>query len=207
MATARGHALALVAGLVVSLAPCSCKGHRTETAPVAPAADTERGWSDPVPVGDEFEPLAHYRARLEADHLVIEVRHTKGWHSYAMDNEVRAAEKLQDVESLGIEEPTSFAVEGAHVASGWWQTPPEDLSDEKIQWYTWGFNGKAVFVARIGDFGSDPIVIGIFGQICNAETCRSVDVRIRVDPARNRITSPPDLGKLIRVRVPQAKNE
>ena len=56
-----------------------------------------------------------------------------GWHSYAIDNEVRAAARLAGAESLGVEMPTSFEVQGATVVGTWLQTPPEDLSDRELE--------------------------------------------------------------------------
>ncbi|MAF66385.1 MAG: hypothetical protein CMJ84_12100 [Planctomycetes bacterium] len=155
------------------------------------------GWTDPVAVGDELEPVVSYRARIQPEYLVIEAEHLPGWHSYAMDNVERAAAKLAGAESLGIELPTSFEVQGATVVGTWLQTPPEDLSDLEIQWFTWGFNGTATFAAKLEDVGEDPVVIAIRGQACNAEGCRDVDVQLRLDPETNRALTALDVGALI----------
>ena len=41
---------------------------------------------------DDMHALS-YRARVEGDWLVVEATHEPGWHTYAMDNVVRAREK------------------------------------------------------------------------------------------------------------------
>lgn len=169
----------------------------TSAAAGAESANPEAGWTEPVPVGDEFEPCVSYRARIEGEYLVIEAKHRTGWHSYALDNEVRAAAKLAGAESLGVELPTSFKVQGATVVGTWLQTPPEDLSDTEIQWYTFGFNGTAVFAAKLKDVGTKPVGIAVRGQVCDANGCRDVDLELRLDPAANRIQHAPDIGALI----------
>ncbi len=163
----------------------------------AEAANPAAGWSQPVAAGDEFAPCVTYRARIQGDYLVIEAKHDAGWHSYAIDNEVRAKKKLVGAKSLGVELPTSITVKGATVVGAWLQTPPEDFSDAEIQWYTWGFNGMATFAAKLHDVGTKPVVITIRGQVCDANTCRDVDVELPLDPVANRTAHALDVSALI----------
>ena len=146
------------------------------------SVDPESGWSTPVVVGRELENCVSYRARIQGEYLVVEASHGSGWHTYALDNEIRAEEMLAGQESLGVELPTSFEVRGAKVVGPWLQTEPEDLSEVDIQWYTFGFSDTATFAAKIQDVGTTPIVIGVRGQVCNADICRDIEIDVRLDP-------------------------
>ncbi len=184
---------AIVIGITLSFAACSLGSD---------VADSDTGWSLPVAAGDELEPRVSYRARIQGEYLVIEAEHDVGWHSYAIDNEVRAAARLAGAESLGIELPTSFEVQGATVVGTWLQTPPEDLSDQEIQWFTWGFNGTATFAAKLQDVGTKPVVVVVRGQVCDANACRDVDVELRLDPVTNRTPHALDVSTLIPAQKP-----
>ena len=164
------------------------------------SAHREAGWSPPIAAGDEFEPLVAYRARMQGDYLVIEAKHDPGWHSYAIDNEVRAAAKLAGAESLGVELPTSFVVRGATVVGAWLQTPPEDFSDQEIQWFTWGFSNTATFAAKLQGVEAAPVVIAVRGQVCDADTCRDVDLELQFDPATHQTSQALDLTTLVPVQ-------
>jgi hypothetical protein len=166
----------------------------------AAAEDYGSGWSQAVEVNLEFDPCVTYRARIQGEYLVVEAQHGAGWHTYSLDNEVRAAEKLAGAESLGIELPTSFTVEGADVAGPWLQNEPEDLSDPEIQWFTWGFSGTTTFAAKIQNVGPAPLVIAIRGQVCNAETCRDIDIEVLLDPTTNRSSRALELDDLVPIR-------
>ena len=53
------------------------------------------------PTGQEWTAIAGNPATLQP-----------GWHTFAMDNERRAAEKLAGKTSLGIDQPTQIKVSG-----------------------------------------------------------------------------------------------
>ena len=57
---------------------------------VAKAAD----WTEPLDIRYDTKKCVSYRARLNGDFLVIQATHEPGWHTIAMDNTRRAAEKL-----------------------------------------------------------------------------------------------------------------
>ena len=95
--------------------------------PVAFADWTE--WSE---VKMRRDPVVAYRAALSGENLVIEVRHSEGWHTYALDNVERARER-SGKETPETELPTRIAVEGGlRVAGPWLQTNPKDLSQTDI---------------------------------------------------------------------------
>ncbi len=195
------RALAMMAlGMTLSFPGCSLgpeRGTAQDADADAEPLNPEAGWSEFVQVGGEFEPCVSYRARIQGEYLVIEAKHRSGWHSYALDNKVRAAARLAGASSLGVELPTSFEVQGATVVGTWLQTPPEDLSDTEIQWYTFGFNGTAMFAAKLKHVGTEPVVIAVRGQVCDANSCRDVDAELRLDPASHRTTQALDTSKLI----------
>ena len=116
-----------------------------------------------------------YRARVEGEWLVVEVHHEPGWHTYAMDNLIRAREKTgkKDPES---ELPTVITPgEGLTVDGVWRQSPPVDLSTPDIGWYTWGFEDRAFFAARINGDATLPTSVTIDGQACTDSLCAWVE--------------------------------
>lgn len=101
-----------------------------------------------------------------------------------MDNELRASEKLAGRASLGIEQGIRVEIEsGGKLAGPWFQTPPRDLSNPEIRWFTWGFDGTATFARRLERDGDAPVAIKVGGQACNGETCRAIDIRLAVPVA------------------------
>ena len=82
--------------------------------------------------------------------LVIQATHEAGWHTFAMDNKLRAQEKLAGKRSLGIDGPTEIAVtQGLELAGPWHQSVPKEFSKPELRWYSWGFEGQ-VFVCGQG---------------------------------------------------------
>jgi hypothetical protein len=136
-------------------------------------------WSAPVDVLHELKPCVTYRARLNGDVLVIQASLQPGWHTFAMDNERRAAEKLAGKPSLGIDQPTKIKFEGGlELASTWSQTAPKDFSKPELRWYSWGFEQQALFTAKVRRSGPGPARIDIRGQACTETTCKNVDVSL-----------------------------
>src|SRR5262245_56374790 len=86
-------------------------------------------WSAPADVQHDFKTVVSYRAMLNGDTLVVEARLEPGWHTFAMDNQRRADEKLAGKMSLGIDRATEIRLDaGFEATGGWMQTPPKDFS-------------------------------------------------------------------------------
>ncbi|MBK5295050.1 MAG: hypothetical protein JJE04_25660 [Acidobacteriia bacterium] len=161
-------------------------------------------WTEPVHVRQELKPVVSYRARWDGAYLIVQATHDDGFHTYAMDNVKRAEEKLAGKQSLGIDSPTQINVsDGLLVEGGWQQTPPKDLSKPELRWYTWGYDGPAVFVAKARRTGAGPARIAIRGQACTDTTCKNIDVTISLplpEPGATPVASDIDLKSLIPVR-------
>jgi hypothetical protein len=159
-------------------------------------------WSAPVDVLHELKPCVTYRAKLNADVLVIEAALQPGWHTFAMDNERRAAEKLAGKPSLGIDQPTRIKFEGGlELAGVWYQLPPKDFSKPELRWYSWGFEQQALFTAKIRRSGPGPARIEIRGQACTETTCKNIDVSLTLPASEpNKQVSTIDVMTLVPVR-------
>ena len=158
-------------------------------------------WGEPVEVRYDTTLCVTYRARLAGDYLLVEASHEPGWHTNAMDNKVRVAEKLAGKPALGIDAPTEItASEGLQVTGPWYQPAPRDMSRPELRMFTWGFDGQALFAARVRRTGSGAARITVRGQACTESLCKQIDVAVPVPPNRAR-TAPPDLSKLVRVRA------
>lgn len=161
------------------------------------AADGDRGWSDPVAVTLGSETCVTYRAAWRGDWLIIRADHQKGWHSYALDNQVRVDEQLAGRPALGVEAPTEIEVGGAELTGTWRQTPPHDLSKPELRWYRFGFSGRAYFAVQLAPgigshaAGAEPLQIGIRGQVCDERRCQRVDVQLTVSPTAEPIDCQP----------------
>lgn len=120
-----------------------------------------------------------YQAALEGDYLVVRAAIEPGWHTFAMDNERRAKEKLAGKMSLGIDRQTEIALTGGLAAAGgWYQTPPKDFSKPELRWFSWGFEKEAVFAVKVHRAGAAPAKIQIRGQACTETTCKNIDVEL-----------------------------
>ena len=138
-------------------------------------------WTEPVAVGLGDEQAVSYRAKLDGDYLVVEATQTAGWHTYAMDNERRAAEALAGKKSLGIDAPTQIAVRGSLAVVGpWKQTEPHDYSRPAMRWYTWGYDDPALFAAKVTKTGAGAGEIAIRGQACDEKRCKNIDITLTV---------------------------
>lgn len=115
-----------------------------------------------------------YRARVEGDWLVVEATHEPGWHTYAMDNVIRAREKTGK-ERPETELPTVITpLDGITLEGAWRQSAPLDLSTPDIRWYTWGFEGTSYFVIRVHEV-TLPSTVQVDGQACTKDRCAMVD--------------------------------
>ena len=159
-------------------------------------------WTAPVHVLHEFKPCVTYRAKLDGEYLVVQATIQPGWHSFAIDNERRAAEKLAGKSSLGIDQPTILKVQnGLEVAGPWHQTPPRDFSKPELRWYSWGFEQQATFASKVRHTGAGPVEIDIRGQACSDKTCKNIDVSLSMPlPAPAEATTTVDLKALVQTR-------
>lgn len=115
-----------------------------------------------------------YHARVEGDWLIVEATHEPGWHTYSMDNVKRAREKSGKAQPE-TELPTVITPQGGVTVRGEWrQSPPVDLSTPEIRWYTWGFEGRSYFAARVSE-ATLPASVLIDGQACTASLCAMVE--------------------------------
>ena len=158
------------------------------------------GWSPLVEARRRNLKVASYRAKLAGDTLLVEVTHEPGWHTYALDNLERAKKKAGEP-PLGIEKSTQIELSGGlRTAGKWRQSPPKDLSQPEIQWFTWGFEGTALFAVKIRRSGkAKEAVITINGQACKETTCAMIndlEIRLPLDAAGSEKTSF-DLSSLI----------
>ena len=151
----------------VGLAFATNLGLQTVTTGQSPDSAAEVVW-----MGDEV--AVTYAARIEGDWLVVETRHEPGWHTYAMDNPARAA-AASGREAPDTELPTRITPSSELVLTGpWRQSDPLDLSDPEIRWYTWGFEGRSFFAARVARAGAGASVV-IDAQACTDRLCAMVD--------------------------------
>ncbi len=138
---------------------------------VATASD----WTEPKEVRMRRDKVVSYRAMLAGDTLVIEATHEDGWHSYAMDNRIRARE-ASGKEKPECELPTRIEVSGPlSIVGPWRQSDPADLSNTDIKWYTYGFDGVAYFAATVKREGDGEATVRIHAQACNESKCSMVD--------------------------------
>ncbi len=141
-------------------------------------------WSAPVDVLHELKPCVTYRARFEDNLLVVRAQLQPGWHTFAIDNERRAAEKLAGKRSLGIDQPTRIQLPAnVSLQGSWYQLEPKDFSKPDLRWYSWGFEHEAVFVARVAGAPPSPVQIQMRGQACTESTCKNIDLVISIPPA------------------------
>jgi hypothetical protein len=138
-------------------------------------AQSADNWTPPVEVRKGKLKAVAYQAQLAGDTLLIRAAHEPGWHTYALDNLERAKKKAGEP-PLGIEKNTSIKVSGGLEVTGKWrQSPPKDLSQREINWYTWGFEGVTLFAARVKPAAGGEAVITINGQACKASLCALID--------------------------------
>ena len=148
---------------------------------LAVTADGE-SWSAPAEARDRAGTiLVTCRGRVAAGHLIVELRAKPGWHVYSMDNELRAKEALAGRMSLGVEESTEVVVaDGLRVTGPWFQTEPQDFSQEELRWYSYGFEGTALLVAPVERTGSDVAKVSVRAQACDAASCIRVDAELKI---------------------------
>jgi DsbC/DsbD-like thiol-disulfide interchange protein len=138
-------------------------------------------WSAPAAVMQGSEPLISYRARLAGESLVLEASLLPGWHTFSIDNARRAADKLQGKKPLSQDIPTEILVSGGLTIDGpWHQSPPKDFSKPELRWFSWGYDERATFAVKTRRTGSAAARIAIRGQVCDASSCRRVDLSLQL---------------------------
>ena len=158
-------------------------------------------WSNPVEVRHDVQKCVSYRARLSGDFLVVQATHEPGWHTFAMDNKLRAQEKLAGKRSLGIDSPTEIVfAEGLELYGPWYQSVPRDFSKPELRWYSWGFEGQALFVAKVKRIGEVPANLAVRGQACSDAICKNIDLTISISLGGSTGKSDIDLKSLVQVR-------
>lgn len=142
-------------------------------------------------LGDQL--AVSYAARIEADWLIVDVRHEPGWHTYAMDNVLRAAEVTGKAKP-DTELPTRISPSPEiELAAPWRQTVPTELSQPELRWYTWGFEERSFFAARVvrADPGGS---VQVDAQACTDRLCAMVDgLQVPVTRSSERTVAPEQL--------------
>jgi hypothetical protein len=156
-------------------------------------------WSAPLEVRLQEDLCLTYQARLDGEFLVIRAAIQPGWHTFAMDNQKRAEEKLAGKQSLGIDRATEFTLSGLEPAGPWYQSPPKDFSHPELRWFSWGFEQEALFAAKVRR-KTGAARVGIRGQACTQSLCKNIDVAIVLPPWAGGPSTELDLKKLVPVR-------
>lgn len=155
-------------------------------------------WSAPAEVRHEDNLCVSYQARLDGNTLVVRATLGSGWHTFAMDNEQRAKERLAGKPALSIDRNTEITVlSGIEIAGPWRQSPPTDFSRPQLRWFSWGFDRQGLFAAKVHSSAA-PTRIRLTGQACTETICKNVDVTLTVPIAKS--ASALDLKDLIPVR-------
>lgn len=161
-------------------------------------------WSEPAQVTHDLHPCVTYRAKLDGDFVIVQATLSPGWHTFAMDNKVRAEGKLAGKPALGIDAPTEIKLsQGLEAMAPWYQTPPKDFSKPELLWFTWIYDSQAVFVSKVRRAAAGPAQITVKGQACTDKICKQVDVAIALPLAGAKPGANPtevDLKSLVKVR-------
>jgi hypothetical protein len=163
--TKQARRITLIAMMILAVAPLD--------------AARPSDWTDAVEVWHDEDLCVSYRVKLDGLLLVVRATLEPGWHTFAMDNKQRAAEKLAGKQSLGIDQPTAINLSGSlELAGPWYQSPPKDFSKPELRWFSWGFEQQALFVAKIRRSGAGPASIKLRGQACTEKFCKNIDVAL-----------------------------
>lgn len=165
-----------------------------------PAAE----WSKPAEVVVDDAVCATYRARVDdGGYLLIQLTLANGWHTFAMDNQIRANEKLAGKKALGMDKPTSFAVSGGLAVAGPWMQPPlADFSKAELRIFSWGFEKQALFAAKAERTGNEPRArVAIKGQACTETICKNIDAALDLDLTLPAGPADPALSSVTPVRA------
>jgi hypothetical protein len=162
-------------------------------------------WSKPVEILVDDVVCATYRARLDtAGNLTVHLALAPGWHTFAMDNDIRSKEKLAGKKALGVDKPTSFTVTGGLAVDGPWRQPElKDFSKPELRIFSWGFENTALFAAKSRRAGAgSKAAIAIKAQACTPTICKNIDAALELDLAQSPAPPEPGIDSLQAVRVP-----
>ncbi|MCA9126855.1 MAG: hypothetical protein KDB22_07215 [Planctomycetales bacterium] len=156
-------------------------------------------WSATATVTDGTSTVVRFQACIASKHLIVRAVHDKGWHTYAMDNRQRAMKALQGKQSLGIEEGLQVKItKGATLTGKWLQTPPKDLSQPEMRWYTYGFEDSTYLACPIQQEDTpETVTLEIKGQACNSSSCRQVDLTLNCQAVQLESTQQRQLNEQI----------
>ena len=156
-------------------------------------------WSEPALVMHQDDVVVQYRARLDGPYLVVKVALEPGWHTFAMDNERRAKERLAGKMSLGIDQQTEIKVTGGlKLAGPWFQPAPKDFSKPDLRWFSYGYEKESMFVAKVE--GAAPAELNIRGQACTETTCKNINIDLALASQKPGSAAEVDVGKLVEVK-------
>lgn len=128
--------------------------------------------------------LVKYEAAVAGGYLFVRATHKANWHTYAMDNKLRAEAALDGKKSLGVEQGTKISVEGLTLEDAWLQSKPHDYSKPELRWFTYGFEKTALFACPVKATEEDPVTVVVRAQVCSGQSCRPVRSQI-VIPANS----------------------
>lgn len=171
---------------------------------VAGLAVSAAEWSKPVEVVVDDTICATYKARVDdGGNLTIHLTLADGWHTFAMDNQIRANEKLAGKKALGMDRPTSFTVTGGLAVDGPWRQPVlADFSKPELRIFSWGFEKNALFVAKVKRSGSEKNAkIAIRAQACTPAICKDITKELELDLTVPTGPAEPGLAALTAVRT------
>lgn len=159
-------------------------------------------WSEPAHVFHDENLCVSYQARIEGSYLVVKATVAPGWHTFTMDNRLRAQEALAKSGKpvLGMDQPTRIAVTGGwKVVGPWLQTEPRDFSKPANNWFSWGYEADAAFAAKVAGRGAGKI--NIRGQSCSDTNCRNVDVTVELPASLKAAAGVESISGLVPVRL------
>jgi DsbC/DsbD-like thiol-disulfide interchange protein len=158
-------------------------------------------WSAPVEIRHEDELSISYQAKLDGDLLLVKATIGPGWHTFSMDNQRRVTEKLAGKPAISNDRPTSIALSGGvEIGGPWFETPPKDFSHPELRWYSWGFEGHALFAAQVKRAASGPVKVAIRGQACTSSVCKNIELAITLPAGSLGGVPGVNLGELEQVR-------
>ncbi len=137
-------------------------------------------WSQPAEVRHEDALAIAYTARVDGPYLVVRATVGQGWHTFALDNQRRAEEKLAGKAALSMDRNTEIAATGLRVEGPWYQSAPKDFSRPELRMFSFGYDREAVFAAKVRRAGAGPAKVRIRGQACTETICKNVDVSVTV---------------------------
>ena len=161
-------------------------------------------WSKPVEIVVDDAICATYKARVDTEgRLLVALTLADGWHTFAMDNQIRANEKLAGKKALGMDKPTSFAVTGGLAVEGPWMQPAVvDFSKPELRIFSWGFEKQALFAAKVKRTGAEPVArIQIKAQACTPTVCKDINKELPVDLRLTAGAAEPQVAGLTPVRT------